>query len=378
MGKMTDPAITVRYIRRTGERLLSEAIAGAFEPAPSHSSLSTAIRVHLAGGNTLLLRRARDMGRREFEPINLRLWQSAPLADTPVVPARQDWGALPWLEGSADFIDGLATIAAGGDVHLRTGAAIHVYRATRDMTDRYYVNMDGHLIVVPQQGSVRLTTEFGIIDAAPQEFALIPRGVHFAVALLDGAARGFVCESYGEPLRPLRHRENLPTSGALPELLYPVASFEEKDGPVELVTKMGGTLWATDLQRSPFDIIAWSGDDAPCKGLLSTDALLSPAVASMSSDYPIADCAFTTIQQTGNGERHTGIGSKSVMASRYVGVVQSRLNSPLQSGSGFLETQASWSYDAGLLAGCIGFEFQSRLLLRPTLFATSTPALRPK
>jgi homogentisate 1,2-dioxygenase len=50
-------------------------------------------------------------------------------------------------------------------------------------------------------GTLRLATELGIIDAAPGEICVIPRGVKFRVELLDRQARGYICENYGLSFR---------------------------------------------------------------------------------------------------------------------------------------------------------------------------------
>ena len=52
----------------------------------------------------------------------------------------------------ADFVDGLATIGGNGDAGLRSGIAIHVYRATKPMDRRVFCDADGELLIVPQQG----------------------------------------------------------------------------------------------------------------------------------------------------------------------------------------------------------------------------------
>ena len=61
----------------------------------------------------------------------------------------------------------------------------------RSMQDEYFYNADGEMLFVPQQGSLRLCTEFGIIDIEPGEIAVIPRGVKIRVELIDGPARGY-------------------------------------------------------------------------------------------------------------------------------------------------------------------------------------------
>ena len=55
------------------------------------------------------------------------------------------------------------------------------------------------MMFIPQEGDIRLATEFGIIDAEPCEIIVIPRGVKIRVELGAGttAARGYLCENYG-------------------------------------------------------------------------------------------------------------------------------------------------------------------------------------
>ena len=69
------------------------------------------------------------------------------------------------------------------------------------MQGRFFYDADGELLIVPQQGRLRLATELGVLDIEPQEIAVIPRGVRFRVELLDETARGYVCENFGALLR---------------------------------------------------------------------------------------------------------------------------------------------------------------------------------
>jgi homogentisate 1,2-dioxygenase len=77
------------------------------------------------------------------------------------------------------------------------GMGVHVLLVTESMTRDHFFNADGELLIVIQQGELRFLTEFGLIDIAPGEICIIPRGVIFRVELLDGPARGYVCENYG-------------------------------------------------------------------------------------------------------------------------------------------------------------------------------------
>ncbi len=122
------------------------------------------------------------------------------------------------------------------------------------------------MLIVPQLGRLRLATECGRIDLAPREVAVIPRGLKFRVELLDGEARGYICENHGAPFR-------LPDLGPIGsnglanprDFQTPVAWYEDRDEAVELVQKFEGTLWSTTLDHSPLDVVAWHGTNAPYK-----------------------------------------------------------------------------------------------------------------
>ena len=93
-------------------------------------------------------------------------------------------------------------MAGNGDPKAQSGAAAHVYVANRSMKGRAFYNADGEMLIVPQQGRQRFVTELGVIDAEPQEIVVIPRGVRFRVELLDGVARGYICENFGAAFQP--------------------------------------------------------------------------------------------------------------------------------------------------------------------------------
>jgi homogentisate 1,2-dioxygenase len=68
--------------------------------------------------------------------------------DEPVAPNRLRWDP-PELPADADFVDGLATMMANRDPASLEGVAIHLYRASRSMTDRVFVDADGELLIIP-------------------------------------------------------------------------------------------------------------------------------------------------------------------------------------------------------------------------------------
>src|SRR5690606_25387254 len=124
----------------------------------------------------------------------------------------------------------------------------------------------GELLLVPEQGGLLLHTELGRLDVRPGEIAVVPRGIRFRVELADGAARGYICENHGA-MFTLPERGPVGANGLANErdFLAPTAAYEDRTGPVQVVTKFGGNLWAAEYDHSPLDVVAWHGDYVPYK-----------------------------------------------------------------------------------------------------------------
>ena len=75
----------------------------------------------------------------------------------------------------------MTTFATNGDAFMRGGSAVHLYAAKNSMGHRFFMNNDGDLLIVPQEGRLRIRTEFGVIDLEPAEIAVIQRGIKFQV-----------------------------------------------------------------------------------------------------------------------------------------------------------------------------------------------------
>jgi homogentisate 1,2-dioxygenase len=184
----------------------------------------------------------------------------------PLAPNRLRWNPPGDLPSGADFVDGMVTMLANRDPSDLEGVAVHLYRAQRSMENRVFINADGELLIIPQDGAIELQTELGRIEAGPGDIALIPRGVRFRVRLLDGEARGYVAENHGLPFR-------LPDLGPIGanglanprDFEVPVASFEDRDEPTEVIQKYLGSLWTTTLDHSPLDVVGWHGNYVPCR-----------------------------------------------------------------------------------------------------------------
>ncbi|MGD0052510.1 MAG: homogentisate 1,2-dioxygenase [Vulcanimicrobiaceae bacterium] len=198
-------------------------------------------------------------------------------------PNQLRWDPLPAPTRPTDFVDGLFTMAGNGDPAQQLGCGIHLYAANRSMEGRFFCDADGELLIVPQRGRLRLATELGLLDVAPQEIALVPRGLRFRVELLDGEARGYVCENFGPAFR-------LPDLGPIGanglanprDFLAPVAWYEDVEGDFALVTKFQGNLWSAAIGHSPLDVVAWHGNYAPSV----YDLRRFNALGSVSYDHP--------------------------------------------------------------------------------------------
>lgn len=203
--------------------------------------------------------------------------------DQPVTPNQLRWDPKPLPEVPTDFIDGLFTMAGNGGPAGQSGIGIHLYAANQSMQDRYFYNADGEMLIVPQQGRLKISTECGVMEIEPQEIAVIPRGIRFRVELPNGEARGYVCENFGAHLR-------LPDLGPIGsnglanprDFLTPVAAYEEREGEFELLAKFQGHLWSAKIGHSPLDVVAWHGNYAPYK----YDLRKFNTIGSISYDHP--------------------------------------------------------------------------------------------
>jgi len=197
-------------------------------------------------------------------------------------PNRLRWDPLPLPEAPTDFVAGLATMFANSEGAYAEGVSVHVYRANRSMR-RVFWSADGEWLIVPEQGGLSLATELGRLQVTPGEIAVIPRGVRFRVELLDATARGYVCENHGAMLR-------LPDLGPIGanglanprDFMTPPAWFEDRDETTEVVQKFMGELWATTMDHSPLDVVAWHGNCAPYK----YDLARFNAIGTVSFDHP--------------------------------------------------------------------------------------------
>jgi homogentisate 1,2-dioxygenase len=344
-----------------------------------------------------------------FKQISNKLLRSTPFNEAAPTPNQLRWDPLPIPDAPTDFIDGLITMAGNGDSAMNTGAGIHIYVANQSMAERFFYNADGEMLIVPQQGRLRFHTELGLLDVAPSEVCVLPRGLKFSVQLLDESARGYVCENYGALFR-------LPDLGPIGanglanprDFQTPVANYEDRAGSFKLTVKFQGHLWETQLEHSPFDVVAWHGNYAPYKydlahfntiGTVSFDhpdpsiftVLTSPSdtPGTANVDFVIFPARWAVAEHTFRPPYfHRNVMSEFMGLIR--GVYDAKEEGFVPGGASLHNCMSAHGPDADTFERAsraelrpqryddtLAFMFESRYVIRPTKFALETPALQP-
>ena len=281
-----------------GNEFASEAVAGALpQGRNSPQRAPHALYTELLSGTAFTAPRADNrrvwMYRRQpsavaghYHPYAQPFWTTGAAGGVAAPPNPLRWNPFEIPDEPLDFVDGLRTLVANGDADAQTGMATHVYLATQSMRQCALVNADGEMLLVPQQGRLVLTTELGILAVSPGEVAVVPRGMAFSVALLDGPSRGYVCENYGAHFR-------LPELGPIGsnglanarDFRVPTAAFDDTPAPgtgYDIIKKYGGQLWVARQACSPFNVVAWHGNLVPYK----YDTADFMTIGSISYDHP--------------------------------------------------------------------------------------------
>ena len=300
---------TLAYQSGFGNEFASESVAGAL-PVGRNSPQKvahglyaeaisgTAFTVPRAENRRTWLYKIRPSAMHEpFRRIDSKLVRSGPFDEVETPPNRLRWDPLPIADAPVDFIDGLVTMAGSGSPRSQAGVAVHIYRANRSMTGRCFVNADGEMLLVPQQGELLVFAETGRLAVAPGEICVIPRGMKFRVELLAGPARGYVCENYGAQFR-------LPELGPIGsnglanarDFLAPIAAWEDNEQKTEVVSKFMGAMWATQWPHSPLDTVAWHGNYTAYK----YDLARFMAIGTVSFDHP--DPSIFTVLTSPSGQ----------------------------------------------------------------------------
>ena len=387
--------------QRAPRGLYTEVISGTAFTAPRAENLST-----------WLYKLRPSAMHAPYKPIaggkTAGLLRSGPFDEVRTPPNRLRWNPLPLPSKPTDFIDGLISFAGSGDPASHAGLGVHVYCANRSMTDRYFHNADGEMMVVPQLGGLLIFSELGKLEVKPGEIAVLPRGMKFKVGLLDGPSRGYVCENYGAPFR-LPELGPIGSQGLAQKLdfLVPVAAFEDKGGKCEVLCKFLGNLWAAEYRHSPLDVVAWHGNYAPYKYDLARfmvintvsfdhpDPSIFTVLTSPSGHPGVANCDFVIFPPRWQVAEHTFRPPwfhRNVM-NELMGLVHGAYESKAE---GFLpggisiqnclqghgpdlpsfEKASAAELKPHKLENSLAFMWESRYVFRPTRFALAAPQLQ--
>jgi len=227
--------------------------------------------------------------------------------------------------------------------------------------------------------------------------------------LVDGTARGYVCENYGALFR-------LPELGPIGanglanprDFLTPVAAYEDHSQPTEVVAKFEGNLWATELEHSPLDVVAWHGNYAPYKydlarfntiGTVSfdhPDPSIFTVLTSPSETQGIANCDFVIFPPRWMvAERtfrppwfHRNVMNEFMGLIR--GVYDAKATGFVPGGASLHNCMSAHGPDAASFEkasseelrpakqeNTLAFMFETRLVIRPTRFALETEVRQP-
>jgi homogentisate 1,2-dioxygenase len=421
--------MNLKYQTGFGNEFATEAIEGALpvgQNSPQKAPLGlyteqfsgtafTVPRVH--NKRTWTYRIRPSVTHKPFIQIDSNLLKSSPFDKTTTTPNQLRWDPLPIPTEPTDFVAGITTIAGNGDLFSQVGMAVHIYACNASMTDRFFYNADGELLVVPELGSLVIFTELGVLNVSPGEVVCLPRGLKFRVELGDPSARadgtdngcrGYICENFGAQFR-------LPDLGPIGanglanprDFETPVAWYEDRDAACEIVAKFGGNLWSAETDHSPLDVVAWHGNYAPYKydltrfntiGSISfdhPDPSIFTVLTSPSNELGVANCDFVIFPDRWLVAENTFRPPwyhRNTM-SEYMGLIYGQYDAKetgFVPGGGSLHNQMSAhgpdldafekASTADLkpqkLSGTMAFMFESRYIIRPTEFAMECPQLQ--
>ncbi|MBC7658375.1 MAG: homogentisate 1,2-dioxygenase [Chitinophagaceae bacterium] len=304
-----------RYQSGFGNHFSSEALPGALpEGQNSPQKVPYGLVAELLSGSAFTAKRHENLRtwvyrirpsvvHGEYQKISKGRWLSAPQHEPNVPAAQLRWDPMSYPQKAENFLGSMTTFATNGDVAMRHGSAVHMYAAQKSMDEQFFMNGDGDLLIVPQEGRLELRTEFGTIEIEPNEIAVVQRGMKFQVQLPEGKARGYVLEIYGAHL-VLPYLGPIGSSGLANarDFETPVAAYEDKTGNFIMHCKFAGQHYKAALDHSPLDVVAWHGNYAPYK----YDLRKFMTINTVSFDHPDPSI-FTVLTSPGEIEGQANV-----------------------------------------------------------------------
>ena len=182
------------------------------------------------------------------------------------------------------FANGCTLLTGAGNPADKQGLAVYVYGITASMEKTAMYNSDGDYLIVPQQGTLTIQTEMGLLVVEPCEIIVIPRGIKFSINI-NGPSRGYVLEIF-------KAHFEIPSLGPIGsnglanprDFEIPVAHYQDIDETYTLINKYGNKYWTTTMGNTPFDVVAWHGNYYPVK----YDLRKFNTMNSVSYDHPVS------------------------------------------------------------------------------------------
>lgn len=171
-------------------------------------------------------------------------------------PNQKQWNpfSLPSVNESVNFLQGFKTLA-GSSPDFKQGLAFHIYACNASMIHQAIYNSDGDFLIVPQEGELAITTEFGKMTVGPNEICVIQKGIKFSVAISQ-PSRGYICEVYENHFR-------LPDLGPIGanglanprDFCTPVAWYEETKTDYTIFNKFQGKFFMCTTVRLHLNLV---------------------------------------------------------------------------------------------------------------------------
>ncbi|EGR28795.1 hypothetical protein IMG5_168310 [Ichthyophthirius multifiliis] len=181
-------------------------------------------------------------------------------------PNQLRWKPLPYnTQNPKNWLESLITVAGAGDPQLKQGIAIYLYAANKNMNNETFYNSDGDFLIVPQEGTLYITTEMGKMVVKQREICILPRGIKFSIDITQ-PSRGYVCEVF-------KGHFKIPDLGPIGanglanprDFECPIAFYENIEKEYKLFNKFQGKIFQSTLKSSPYDVVAWHGNYCPYK-----------------------------------------------------------------------------------------------------------------
>lgn len=179
-------------------------------------------------------------------------------------PERIRWDPKPMPTTPTDFVHGMHCYCGAGDPTMKGGIRIYVYSCNANMSDSAFYSADGDMLIVPEHGTLDITTECGKMEVPSGFIAVIPRGIRFSVNVPSTGARGYVAETFDQHFE-LPPRGVIGCNGLSNERDFetPVAWYEDRDCKFTCYAKYCDELFVFEQDHSPFDVVAWHGNYSP-------------------------------------------------------------------------------------------------------------------